>query len=193
MGLGQLSYLRGFENNLRLLYLFRRNKALLMAVAKKGFTSPSKIQAQALPMLLSSRRPNMRGQAQHGSGKTATYVLAMLMLCKEEMQCPQAVCICPARELTLQVGEVVKDLGQFTKLKVYISVPGSQERQITEQIVVGTPGWVHCLFSPSCISCPSHLVCCCCPFFYMDQFDRVQDQAQVPEHVQNRHLRRGRG
>ena len=116
------------------------SEALLNAVAKKGFVSPSKIQATALPMLLSKKRPNMRGQAQHGSGKTATYSLAMLMMCQEGTSQPQSLCICPSRELAIQVAEVIKDLGQFTKIKVYIAIPGSEQRSITEQIIVGTPG-----------------------------------------------------
>lgn len=115
---------------------------LLKGVLAMGFTSPSRIQADALPIILSKGRPNMIAQAHHGSGKTATYSLSMLSLVDPARQVPQALCVCPVRELANQVHEVVTSLAKYTSIKSYCAVKDSKKGKITAQIVVGTPGTI---------------------------------------------------
>ncbi len=113
---------------------------LLDGVYGMKFTSPSKIQAEALPIILRADRPNFIGQAHHGSGKTASYSLSMLSIVDEKKAFPQAICIVPVRELAIQVFDVLSQLGKFTQIKIRKAIPGEEQGKVTEQIVVGTPG-----------------------------------------------------
>jgi len=130
------------------------SKALMMGVTEMKFVSPSKIQGEALPIILSDNRPNVIAQAHHGSGKTATYTLGMLSRVDETKPYPQAMCVCPVRELAVQVAKVCEQLGKFTNIKVLLAVPDAsaahsrggfpaprvQRPKATQQIVIGTPG-----------------------------------------------------
>lgn len=116
------------------------SQALLDGVYGMKFSAPSRIQAEALPIVLAPNRPNLIGQAHHGSGKTAAYSLSMLCRVDENKEFPQAVCVCPVRELARQVADVCQTLGKFTKIKVFEAIPGSSKTVITAQVVVGTPG-----------------------------------------------------
>lgn len=67
------------------------------------FERPSKIQAISLPMILTPPHKNLIAQAHNGSGKTTCFVLGMLSRVNPKLQVPQALCICPTRELAIQV------------------------------------------------------------------------------------------
>lgn len=113
---------------------------LLKALAAMNFQRPSRVQAQALPFIL--RGMSIVAQAQHGSGKTGTYSLGMLSRVDPRVQEPQAICLCPTRELALQVTEVVEKLSQFNGVKVAPLVKGAADGTVTAQVVVGTPGTI---------------------------------------------------
>lgn len=68
-----------------------------------GFKRPSKIQAVSLPMILTPPCKNLVAQAHNGSGKTTCFVLGMLSRVDPQKKLPQALCICPTRELAQQV------------------------------------------------------------------------------------------
>lgn len=68
-----------------------------------GFHKPSRIQAITLPMILTPPYKNLIAQAHNGSGKTTCFVLGMLSRVDPNLKAPQALCICPTRELALQV------------------------------------------------------------------------------------------
>ena len=68
-----------------------------------GFSRPSKIQAVTLPMILTPPYKNLVAQAHNGSGKTTCFVLGMLSRVDPSRRTPQAICICPTRELAQQV------------------------------------------------------------------------------------------
>lgn len=68
-----------------------------------GFKKPSKIQAITLPMILTPPHKDLVAQAHNGSGKTTFFVLGMLSRVDPNVKAPQALCICPTRELALQV------------------------------------------------------------------------------------------
>lgn len=113
---------------------------LKQGVVAMKFTRPSKIQAEALPIILAQNRPNFIGQAHHGSGKTASYSLAMLSRVDENKHVPQAICVVPVRELAIQVFDVLSQLGKYTKIKIRKAIPEEAKGKVTEQVVVGTPG-----------------------------------------------------
>lgn len=67
------------------------------------FQKPSKIQAISLPMILTPPHKDLIAQAHNGSGKTTCFVLGMLSRVDPNLKAPQALCICPTRELAMQV------------------------------------------------------------------------------------------
>jgi ATP-dependent RNA helicase DeaD len=110
-----------------------------------GFETPTTIQEQAIPLLLSGQ--DMLAQSQTGTGKTAAYSLPLLDR-MERRGGIQALILTPTRELAQQVAEAMKDFSGDRRLHI-LTVYGGQsiERQIRSlergvQIVVGTPGRV---------------------------------------------------
>ncbi len=100
-----------------------------------GFNKPSKIQETALPVILSEpyhcthcflltrlRPRNIIAQAQSGTGKTAAFVLGMLSRVESSVELPQALCVCPTRELARQIQDVVTQMGKFTKIQTQLVV-----------------------------------------------------------------------
>ena len=77
--------------------------AVLRALADVGYESPSPIQAQTIPVLLSGK--DMLGQAQTGTGKTAAFALPTLTKIDLTRHEPQVLVLVPTRELALQVSE----------------------------------------------------------------------------------------
>jgi ATP-dependent RNA helicase DDX19/DBP5 len=115
------------------------SQVLLDGVYEMGFKKPSKIQESALPIILSEK--NLIAQAQSGTGKTAAFVLGMLSKCDPNMNAPQAICICPTRELARQIQTVVLGLGKFMKIRVALCCGGEKlPKTIKSHVIVGTPG-----------------------------------------------------
>lgn len=119
---------------------------LLEAVQLLGFTEPTPIQQKAIPVLLQGTR-DFVGLAQTGTGKTAAFGLPLLQLVRREDRYPQALIICPTRELCLQItGDLDKFKGKKEVLGVTAVYGGASiVMQIKElkrgtQIVVATPG-----------------------------------------------------
>ena len=122
------------------------NDELVQAVTALGFETPTPIQEQAIPLLLSGTT-DFVGLAQTGTGKTAAFGLPLLNLISREDRHPQALIVCPTRELCLQI---TNDLGTFTKFTkgVYTeAVYGGasitmQIRNLKKgvHIVIATPG-----------------------------------------------------
>ncbi|KDO23815.1 hypothetical protein SPRG_11246 [Saprolegnia parasitica CBS 223.65] len=123
---------------------------LLKGVYAMKFTKPSKIQSVALPMILSNPPENLIGQAQSGSGKTATFVLGMLYRASIDanQKKPQSLCLAPTRELARQIMAVATIMGKFCDIETFLAVPGNdleKGQSVTAQIVVGTPGRIESL------------------------------------------------
>ncbi|HEY4154430.1 MAG TPA: DEAD/DEAH box helicase [Puia sp.] len=122
------------------------NEQLLQAVAALGFTQPTPIQEKAIPVLLSGTK-DLVGLAQTGTGKTAAFGLPLLQLLNIQERFPQALVVCPTRELCLQIVSEMELFKKFTPgvqvLAVYGgSSIGMQIRDLRRgvQIVVATPG-----------------------------------------------------
>ncbi|XP_053991680.1 uncharacterized protein LOC128883398 isoform X2 [Hylaeus volcanicus] len=113
----------------------------LKGLHAKGYVKPSKIQALALPIILNTTK-NLIAQAQNGSGKTATFALAMLVKTNPGNKNPQSLCICHTRELASQNMNVIKELGEYSDITTWLVVPQCDryDRDIGAQIIVGTPG-----------------------------------------------------
>ncbi|OII72830.1 Dbp5p-like EIF4a-1-family RNA SFII helicase [Cryptosporidium ubiquitum] len=114
---------------------------LLKGIYNKGFNRPSKIQAAALPLIFSSPM-NLIAQAHNGSGKTATFALAMLGKVDTKIIHPQCMCLCPTRELARQNQDVVNELGKFTGITTWLVVAQGDkyDKTIGSQIIICTPG-----------------------------------------------------
>src|SRR5689334_25391271 len=84
-------------------------ESLLESIAALGFTQPTPIQEKAIPVLLQGTK-DFIGLAQTGTGKTAAFGLPLLQLIKKDDRFPQALIICPTRELCLQIAN---DLDSF--------------------------------------------------------------------------------
>jgi len=122
------------------------DEGLLRSISNLGFTQPTPIQEKAIPVLLKGTK-DFIGLAQTGTGKTAAFGLPLLQLIDKEARFPQALIVCPTRELCLQIA---KDLDSFKKGagQVFVTpVYGgtSISMQIKElkkgtHIVVATPG-----------------------------------------------------
>ena len=120
---------------------------LLKAVAKLGFEEATPIQSEAIPVLLSGR--DVIGQSQTGSGKTAAFAIPLIERVKPERRVPQALVLCPTRELAMQVAEDVASFALFKRGVRELPIYGgaSYERQLRglrdgAQIIIGTPGRV---------------------------------------------------
>ncbi len=125
---------------------------LLRAVAEEGYTEPTPIQDQAIPIVLSGR--DLMARAQTGTGKTAAFALPILERMKVHANTSfsparhpiRVLVVAPTRELAIQVHDSFRSYGRHVGLRstiVYGGVPmGPQERDLLGgvEIVVATPG-----------------------------------------------------
>jgi ATP-dependent RNA helicase DeaD len=119
---------------------------LVQATDALGFKQPTPIQEQAIPVLLSGTK-DLVGLAQTGTGKTAAFGLPLLQLVDAAQKYPQALVVCPTRELCMQIVNEVELFKKFIPgmnvLAVYGGTSiGLQIRDLRRgvQIVVATPG-----------------------------------------------------
>ncbi|MFC4520722.1 DEAD/DEAH box helicase [Cupriavidus pinatubonensis] len=123
---------------------------LVRAVAEQGYTTPTPIQAQAIPAIL--KGGDLLAGAQTGTGKTAGFTLPMLQLLSESAPQRQgkpavrALVLTPTRELAAQVEESVRNYGKYLRLRSMVMFGGVGINPQIEQlrrgveIVVATPG-----------------------------------------------------
>lgn len=120
---------------------------ILQAVEEMGYTQPSPIQSEAIPFVLEGR--DVIGQAQTGTGKTAAFAIPIIQLVDPDFNKPQAIILCPTRELAVQVEGEFHKLSKFYRKINSVAIYGGEsiDKQIRVlkkgvQIVVGTPGRV---------------------------------------------------
>ncbi len=120
---------------------------ILKSVEEMGYTQPSQIQSQAIPFVLQGR--DVIGQAQTGTGKTAAFAIPIIDLVDPDLNQPQAIILCPTRELAVQVEGEIQKLAKFHRKINSVAIYGGEsiDKQIRSlrrgvQIVVGTPGRV---------------------------------------------------
>lgn len=124
---------------------FKMSFELKQAIERMGFEKPTEVQALAIPPALKGE--DILAQAQTGTGKTIAFGIPILNKLFLDDKSPQAIVICPTRELAMQVSKELKKLGQYMDGLKISSVYGGQPigRQIRVlkkgvHIVVGTPG-----------------------------------------------------
>ena len=117
------------------------------AIEDMGFSKLTPIQDEAIPIGLNGR--DIIGQAQTGSGKTLAFAIPILEKIFIPDRSPQAIVLCPTRELCMQVASEIEKIGskikKFKVLAVYGGQPiGKQTRVLKKgvHVVVGTPGRV---------------------------------------------------
>ena len=120
-------------------------KEILKAIAQMGFEEMTPIQARAIPVELEGA--DVVGQAQTGTGKTAAFAIPILQKVNPKLKKPQAMVICPTRELAIQVADEIRKLARYMPSVKVLPIYGGQEisKQIRSlkagiQIIIGTPG-----------------------------------------------------
>ena len=126
--------------------------SLIKGLYEMNFTKPSKIQAISLPKIWANR--NLLAQSHNGTGKTACFVLGMLRIVQARVKKPQALCLCPTRELAKQISDVTHKMGKYMLQETGMTVKcilkeDKYENGATmlDQIVIGTPGKIWTLIS----------------------------------------------
>lgn len=120
---------------------------VLRAIAEMGFEEATPIQSQAIPVVMSG--VDVIGQAQTGTGKTASFGIPVLQKVDPNNRKTQVIILSPTRELAIQVADEIRKLAKYMHGVKVLPVYGGQEisRQIKAlkggaQIIIGTPGRV---------------------------------------------------
>lgn len=115
------------------------------ALEKLGFTTPTDIQAQAIPVLKQAKI-DFHGQAQTGTGKTVAFGIPLIEQVEGVGIFPEGLVIAPTRELVVQIVDSLKALASFRSLAIEAIYGGvsivQQEKALRKgsHIIVGTPG-----------------------------------------------------
>lgn len=153
------------------------------ALKTLGYTNPTPIQSQAIPLLLQER--DLLGCAQTGTGKTAAFAIPILQLLHK--QGPQqkgsrkikALIVTPTRELAIQIGESFADYGKNLHLSHTVVFGGVGQKAQTDvlqrgvDILVATPGRLLDLINQRFISLRD------INFFVLDEADRMLDMGFI--------------
>lgn len=118
---------------------------ILNALNDLGFSKPSPIQSECIPLLLDGH--DVLGMAQTGSGKTAAFSIPFLMKLDVNLKAPQVLVLAPTRELAIQVADACSEYAKHMKGVKVLALYGGQRYDVQlralkqgPQIVVGTPG-----------------------------------------------------
>ncbi len=157
---------------------------LQRAVGVEGYTTPTPIQEQAIPYLISGR--DFIGSAQTGTGKTAAFTLPLLQRLatharRPEKNSPRALVLAPTRELAAQIGDRIRAYGRFLQIRhttIFGGVNQSpQVKALTRgvDILVATPGRLLDLMQQGHINLSQVEV------FILDEVDRMLDMGFLPD------------
>ena len=171
---------------------------ILRAVEEEGYTTPTPIQAKAIPVILSKK--DVLAAAQTGTGKTAGFTLPLLELLnknylKARKSAVKALILTPTRELATQVGESVEVYGKYLPFKSAVIFGGvgiNPQKAILKKgvdIITATPGRLLDLISQDCLDLSK------VEFLVLDEADRMLDMGFIhdikkilsilPKHRQN--------
>lgn len=118
---------------------------LLKALQQEGYTTPTPIQEQAIPIVL--RGKDLLGCAQTGTGKTAAFSLPILqkLYKTDQKKNIKALILTPTRELAIQIGECFEAYERYTGIKHTVIFGGVNQKSQTDalrggvQILIATP------------------------------------------------------
>lgn len=159
---------------------FKFNRQILNAIADAGYTEATPIQQKAIPPILNGQ--DVMGIAQTGTGKTAAYVLPIIMKLKyAQGENPRAIIISPTRELAMQIEESVKTFAVYTDLRI-VSLygglgPKTQIENINKgvDIIVATPGRFMDIYLAG------HIVTKTLQVLVLDEADKMMDMGFMPQ------------
>lgn len=153
------------------------------ALQEEGYTTPTPIQAKAIPIILDQK--DLLGCAQTGTGKTAAFAIPMLQLLhnnpvgKFERSHIRALILTPTRELAIQIGESFAAYGRHTNIKHTVVFGGVGQKPQTDalqrgvDVLVATPGRLLDLINQGFIKLNQ------LEFFVLDEADRMLDMGFV--------------
>jgi len=124
---------------------------LLRGIYSYGFEKPSAIQQRGIKPILDGR--DTIGQAQSGTGKTATFVIGCLQRIDTHVKACQSLILAPTRELANQIQKVALALGDYDRVNCHACIGGTSVRDDIDKLregqhlVVGTPGRVYDMVS----------------------------------------------
>ena len=156
---------------------------ILKALADEGYTTPTPIQQQSIPLIL--ERKDLLGCAQTGTGKTAAFAIPILQILFEDKSIERgpkhikALILTPTRELAIQIGESFAAYGKYTGLTNTVIFGGVSQMHQTNQlqkgvdILIATPGRLLDLMSQGYIGL-QHL-----KIFVLDEADRMLDMGFI--------------
>jgi ATP-dependent RNA helicase RhlE len=160
---------------------------ILRAVAETGYTTPTPIQAKAIPVVLAGR--DIMGGAQTGTGKTAGFALPILNRLQPQANTSpsparhpvRALILAPTRELAIQVEESIQVYGKYTGLRstcVFGGVDIKQQLAIVRagvEILVATPGRLLDHVEQKSVNLSQVEI------FVLDEADRMLDMGFIPD------------
>ncbi|MBS7563994.1 DEAD/DEAH box helicase [Mucilaginibacter sp. Bleaf8] len=156
---------------------------ILKALKTEGYTQPTPIQEQSIPIIL--QRKDLLGCAQTGTGKTAAFSIPLLQILHQErtqhkeQKTIKALILTPTRELAIQIDESLAAYGRHTGLKHMVIFGGVSQNPQTDalkrgvDILVATPGRLLDLMNQRFISL-DHL-----KVLILDEADRMLDMGFV--------------
>lgn len=156
---------------------------ILKALQAEGYTKPTPIQAQAIPVLL--QRKDLLGCAQTGTGKTAAFSIPILQLLhqdelfKKEPAGIKALILTPTRELAIQIGESLTAYGKLLRIKHTVIFGGVPQKAQTDalrggvDILVATPGRLLDLMNQGYVKLDR------LKMFVLDEADRMLDMGFI--------------
>lgn len=155
---------------------------LLKAVEEAGYSTPTPIQAQAIPPVLMMK--DLIGIAQTGTGKTASFVLPMIDILahgRSRARMPRSLILEPTRELAAQVAENFEKYGKYHKLSMALLIGGvsmgDQVKALEKgvDVLIATPGRLMDLFERGNILLNG------CSLLVIDEADRMLDMGFIPD------------
>lgn len=158
------------------------SEKLIQAVTDSGYTSPTPIQAQAIPPVLMMR--DLIGIAQTGTGKTASFVLPMIDILAEgrsRARMPRSLILEPTRELAAQVAENFEKYGKYHKLSMALLIGGvsmgDQVKALEKgvDVLIATPGRLMDLYDRG------NILLTGCGLLVIDEADRMLDMGFIPD------------
>jgi len=147
------------------------------ALDEAGYQTPTPIQAQAIPLVLNGH--DLVGIAQTGTGKTLAYLIPILQAYKPSPEGPQAVVVCPTRELAIQVAGEAERFGKHLPFRTVLAYGGTssghQKQELHQgcDLLVATPGRLLDFLNQTWVSLRR------VRFLVLDEADRMLDMGFI--------------
>ncbi|MCR9256194.1 MAG: DEAD/DEAH box helicase [Alphaproteobacteria bacterium] len=156
--------------------------AVLNAISDSGYTEPTPIQEQAIPVVLMNR--DVLGCAQTGTGKTASFTLPMIDILsagRAKARMPRSLILEPTRELASQVADNFVKYGKYTKLSQALLIGGvafeEQDQKLSRgvDVLIATPGRLLDHMERGKVLLHD------CKLLVIDEADRMLDMGFIPD------------